>query len=423
MAAPMDDSTADAPAIPVGLKKILIKDREFINVANSWVDKGLVSRQANASWNVYARLFSNLDGMVVVGQPGTAYEKYPSHEEIFVEEKVLKHKYVPLIPLAKLIIRMIIAHDLYDIPESKGKDPKKIESLEKKFRALKAAVGSLYTEAVSWRDILYTKKVKFVNQKVSSALWNRIGAKGSTMAAPMDDSTADAPAIPVGLKKILIKDREFLNVANSWVDKVKQQKVSSALWNRIGAKGSNCPFSVRTKFGKQTNIAALFKKTTKLYGKLASSKGTKSREMIVTAHKFKKALQGCFASRAQVALIDHLFSDSGYQKSEIDAISRLQSSILKIKPRRSATYDVCKVKYSTGRTGMCALDMITEHPTKITKVFGLSKDILPTSDKFSRPKLGYLQNGKPAAIVISMPILWFTVAMKGSPSYVNGGSS
>ncbi|ESO00794.1 hypothetical protein HELRODRAFT_175276 [Helobdella robusta] len=243
------------------------------------------------------------------------------------------------------------------------------------------------------------------------------------MAAPMDDSTADAPAIPVGLKKILIKDREFLNVANSWVDKVKQQKVSSALWNRIGAKGSNCPFSVRTKFGKQTNIAALFKKTTKLYGKLASSKGTKSREMIVTAHKFKKALQGCFASRAQVALIDHLFSDSGYQKSEIDAISRLQSSILKIKPRRSATYDVCKVKYSTGRTGMCALDMITEHPTKITKVFGLSKDILPTSDKFSRPKLGYLQNGKPAAIVISMPILWFTVAMKGSPSYVNGGSS
>ncbi|ESN95068.1 hypothetical protein HELRODRAFT_184470 [Helobdella robusta] len=242
MAAPMDDSTADAPAIPVGLKKILIKDREFINVANSWVDKW-TSINDYKTQNAYLFIKSLAAGAfianqgtsfetgqcflecicqavlqlrwdeVVVGQPGTAYEKYPSHEVIFVEEKVLKHKYVPLIPLAKLIIRMIIAHDLYDIPESKGKYPKKIESLEKKFRALKAAVGSLYTEAVSWRDILYTKKVKFVNQKVSSALWNR-----------------------------------------------------------IGAKGSNCPFSVRTKFGKQTNIAALFKKITKLYGKLASSK-------------------------------------------------------------------------------------------------------------------------------------------------------
>ncbi|ESN95067.1 hypothetical protein HELRODRAFT_184469 [Helobdella robusta] len=288
MAAPMDDSTADAPAIPVGLKKILIKDREFINVANSWVDKwtsindhktqnaywfikssaagAFIANQGTcfetgqcflecicqavlqlrwdgteiicnteklsqstykqidkapkkselqerAEFNFWKGVKSYYGAEVVVGQPGTAYEIYPSHEVIFVEEKVLKHKYVPLIPLAKLIIRMIIAHDLYDIPESKGKYPKKIESLEKKFRALKAAVGSLYTEAVSWRDILYTKKVKFVNQKVSSALWNR-----------------------------------------------------------IGAKGSNCPFSVRTKFGKQTNIAALFKKITKLYGKLASSK-------------------------------------------------------------------------------------------------------------------------------------------------------
>ncbi|ESN99490.1 hypothetical protein HELRODRAFT_184392 [Helobdella robusta] len=254
---------------------------------------------------------------------------------------------------------------------------------------------------------------------------------------------------------------EELSEGLNFLDDIKRTKrsvlavpwfgVSSSLWNRIGAKGSNCPFSVKTKFGKQTNIAALFKKTTKLYGKLASSKGAKSRDLIVTAHKFKRALQGCFASRAQVALIDYLFNDSGYQKSEIDAISRLQSSILKIKPRRRATYRVPVAMFakSTSRPvcqmenilcfnsycldvftmhdsvipGMCALDMITEHPSKIAKVFNLNKDILLTSDRMLRPKLGYLQNNKTMNIVQSSLITWFTDAMKGSPTYVNGGSS
>ncbi|ESN95069.1 hypothetical protein HELRODRAFT_184471 [Helobdella robusta] len=206
MAAPMDDSTADAPAIPVGLKKILIKDREFLNVANSWVDKW-TSINDHRTHNAYWFIKSLAAGAFIANQ-GTCFEtgqcflecicqavlqlrwdgtdiicnaeklsqptykqidKAPKKSELqeraeFNFWKGVKSYYgakvvvVPLIPLAKLIIRMIIAHDLYDIPESKGKYPKKIESLEKKFRALKAAVGSLYTEAVSWRDILYTKK-------------------------------------------------------------------------------------------------------------------------------------------------------------------------------------------------------------------------------------------------------------------------